>query len=261
MSQPVYDTIGGDYNATRRADPFLAGRISESLRGAESVLDLGCGTGNYTIAMARKGFTMTGVEPSALMLEKAKILTHKIQWINGLAERIPCRDKSFDGVFGTLTMHHWTDIGAAFIEIHRVLKPNGKAVFFTSTPRQMSGYWLNHYFPEMLGKSIRQMPSREKVETAAAHAGFLIKSHETYFIREDLEDHFLYAGKNKPALYFDEGVRAGISSFAALSNSSEVEKGLGRLNDDISSGAFEAVKKRYDNKEGDYLFLKFEKGT
>jgi hypothetical protein len=45
---------------------------------------------------------------------------------------------------GSLTIHHWTDLKSGFSKLNKVLKPNGRIVIFTSTPKQMIGYWLNH---------------------------------------------------------------------------------------------------------------------
>src|SRR5690606_15536203 len=113
----------------------------------------------------------------------------------------------FDGVLASLTMHHWPELRLAFAEISRVLNQNGRVVIFTSTPSQMRGYWLNHYFPQMLQDSIFQMPSLEAVEDSIAGSGLVIESVEKYFIKDDLIDHFLYVGKNRPELYFDKKVR------------------------------------------------------
>jgi len=111
----------------------------------------------------------------------------------------------------------------------------------------------------MLADSILQMPSFENVESAATKAGFLITGTEKYFIQDDLQDHFLYVGKNRPELYFDERVRAGISSFAALSNAAEVKQGLEQLRLDTEFNRFDDVKSKYDNDTGDYLFIILQK--
>jgi len=257
----IYDAIGRDYNATRQADPYLAERMLALLEPAKDrlYLDIGCGTGNYTSVWAKKGFHFYGVDPSERMLNEAKTKSLDVKWLQGTAEQIPVDEAIFSGATGTLTLHHWTDLQKAFRELHRVLLPGSKAVFFTSDPEQMKGYWLNHYFPNMLRQSIEQMPAIEKLEAAATEAGFKLVAKENYFVRNDLKDLFLYCGKDRPEIYFDPAVRQGISSFTALSNAEEVKNGLQHLRDDLDSGKFAEIKSKYENDRGDYLFLVFEK--
>lgn len=253
----LYDEIGENYNNTRQADQFIAETIFKLLNilPNEKILDIGCGTGNYTIAMAEKKMDMVGIEPSSRMLEIAQKRNGSIDWILGQAEEILAEEAAFEGIFGVLTVHHWQNINRAFLELYRVLKENCNIVLFTSTPEQMKGYWLNHYFPKMLEQSILQMPSIDRLKQAAINSGFKAIASEKYFVKNDLKDHFLYVGKNRPELYFEERIRSGISSFAALSNSIEVQNGLQRLNKDIQNGKFEDIRKAYENDNGDYLFV------
>jgi len=257
----LYNTIGLGYNSTRQADPFLAGRLYELLmpKAGGLFLDIGCGTGNYTIALADKCLEFYGLDPSEKMLDIASSKNSKINWLLGHAENIPADSDLFDGVIATLTIHHWKNFEKSLIEINRVLMENGNIVFFTSTPEQMNGYWLNHYFPKMLEDSIVQMPSFKTIKTALDNSGFQITGTEKYFIEDDLKDCFLYAGKNRPELYFDFEIRKGISSFSALANIEEVKQGLVSLTEDLKSGKFKEVQSEYNNDNGDYLFIIAEK--
>jgi len=260
-SNILYDNIGLGYNTTRQADPYITDKLFQFLSpGANKVyLDVGCGTGNYTIALANKGLNFYGVEPSEKMLDIARSRNGKINWLLGQAEQISLNDNLFDGAIATLTIHHWTDINKALKEIHRVLKKDSKILIFTATPEQMKGYWLNHYFPKMLEDSILQMPSFNMISDALAEAGFVITETEKYFIQDDLKDHFLYVGKNRPGLYLDKEIRKGISSFSALANAEEVIRGLSQLESDINLNKFEDIKMEFDNDSGDYLFISAQK--
>ena len=252
-----YDQIGRHYNQTRRADNFLAGRLKYHLAPAvgEKYLDIGCGTGNYTIALSEKGFDFVGIDPSQEMLKKAKLRKSDVEWKEGRADDIPLDDNSVDGITAVLTVHHWDNLSRAFKELTRVLKSSGRIVIFTSTPEQMSEYWLNHYFPQMLEESIDQMPGLEVVETAMINSGFEIVETEKYFVREDIADRFLYSGKHHPERYLSEEFRQGISSFTNLAIETEVEKGLRNLEKDIKTSRIETAISDYGNDEGDYLFL------
>jgi ubiquinone/menaquinone biosynthesis C-methylase UbiE len=256
MENILYNKIGGNYNDTRSADKYILDVISSWLKNGEKILDLGCGTGNYTIAMKQSGFETFGVDPSEKMLKVAQQRNKNIEWCLGVAEKIPYPNNFFDGVFGTLTLHHWENIETAFTEIYRVIKFGGNVIFFTSTAEQMKEYWLNHYFPQMLRHSTKQMPSLKKICNAALKAGFEIQQSEKYFIQNDLQDQFLYVGKNNPELYFNNKIRKGISSFSSLANTSEINYGLEKLRSDLISGEFENIKKNYKTRHGDYLFFK-----
>lgn len=255
--KPKYDTIGIDYNLTRTADRYLTEQLLHHLQPSTGglYLDIGCGTGNYTHALQQKGLDFIGIDPSPLMLEKARIKNSQIDWRLGSAENTELSEGWVDGIIGSLTIHHWTNLKQGFAEMCRILKPSGRIVIFTSTPQQMKGYWLNHYFPKMLADSIEQMPSLAKVSAAMTASGLELLKSQKYSIRPDLEDHFLYCGKHDPERYFNDQIRQGISSFSALSNRSEVESGLAALRKDIDRGKFTEIMQSYENDLGDYLYV------
>ncbi|WP_400077759.1 class I SAM-dependent methyltransferase [Winogradskyella sp. R77965] len=256
-----YNQIGINYNQTRKADPYLTEQLVKHLSPKKQglYLDIGCGTGNYTNVLQEKGFQFIGIDPSIEMLQKAQAKNQNIQWKIGSAEKTDLPQHSIDGIVGTLTIHHWTNLTRAFSELAYILKPDGKIVIFTSTPTQMKGYWLNHYFPKMLEDSITQMPSIEAVENAMKLSNLKISKTETYSIKPNLKDQFLYCGKQNPKLYFDDNIRHGISSFSALANLEEVETGLETLRIDIDSGKIDEIIKSYENDFGDYLYIIGEK--
>ncbi len=252
-----YDSIGKHYNETRMADPFLVERLFYHLspKSDRKYLDIGCGTGNYTIALHRKGVNFVGIDPSTEMLSKAISKDSQVKWKIGHSDNVPSEKEIFDGILATLTIHHWDDLIKSFTELNRSLKQGGRFVIFTSTSDQMKGYWLNHYFPQMLADSMKQMPSYDEIFKCMGIGGFEIIETEKYFVREDLEDRFLYSGKFDPERYLDKEFRRGISSFSDLANRSEVETGLERLENDIGSGTCREVVKNFANDNGDYLFV------
>ncbi len=252
-----YNRIGRNYNNTRKADPYLVERMAHYLNpeSGHTYLDIGCGTGNYTRALSALNGNYIGIDPSELMLEKAKSKTHVISWKIGTAENTGLENECVSGALASLTIHHWPHLQKGFSEIFRVLKPGSILVIFTSSPNQMRGYWLNHYFPGIMESSIKQMPEEKIVKEALVHAGFKVAHTEKYFVHEDLQDLFLYSGKHKPAQYFDAEIRNGISSFADLANRQEVEIGLARLKADMDEGRISEVVRSYNNDEGDYMFI------
>lgn len=252
-----YDQLGIGYNQTRAADPYLTAQLFKHLDPQEGAiyLDIGCGTGNYTSALQEKGLQLIGIDPSERMLEQARAKNAAVDWRLGTAEQTGLETASVDGIVGSLTLHHWTDINAAFKELRRVVKPGGKLVLFLFAPEQVEGYWLNHYFPVMMAGSIQQTPILEAVEAALTAANFSIDAKIPYFIQAGLQDHILYCGKENPAYYFDPAIRRGISSFADLANADEVTAGLANLKKDMETGAVQAIMEQYANDKGDYLHL------
>ncbi|MEH2328461.1 class I SAM-dependent methyltransferase [Nostoc sp.] len=252
----VYEQIGKGYDLTRRADPDIAARLAIKLQinSHSSYLDVGCGTGNYTIALAKHGGVWHGVDQSKQMIDTAKNKNNTVTWQVAQVEALPYADRSFSGGLCTLAIHHFVAIIPAFQEIYRVLA-SGHFVLFTATPEQMSKYWLVEYFPEAIYKSAEQMPSLEKVRYALNEAGFNSVNTEPYFISKNLQDLFLYSGKYHPEIYLDENVRSGISTFALLASADEIAAGCQRLAADINTGRITEIVKKYENNHGDYLFV------
>lgn len=244
-------------NETRKADSYLTSQLLKHLNPNKNglYLDVGCGTGNYSNALQGKGFQFVGIDPSIELLQKALSKNQNIKWKVGSAEKTNLPQHSFDGIIATLTIHHWKNLTRAFSELHYILKPEGNIVIFTSTPQQIKGYWLNHYFPKMMEDSMQQMPTLEAIEEAMHTSGIKMTSTETYSVKPNLEDQFLYCGKQNPELYFDDSIRHGISSFNDLANIKDVKTGLLALKKDIDSGKIDETIKSYDNDFGDYLYI------
>jgi len=255
MSQK-YDLIGFEYDVTRKADPEIARRIYNHLQLIEGALvaDIGCGSGNYTIALQKMGLKMIGTDISSTMVDSAKLKNHEISWIRADACELPVEDSAFKGAISTLVIHHFEELEAPFREAYRVIS-EGRFVIFTSTPEQMRNYWLVEYFPKAMEASCKQMPPLEKVVDALRNVGFSIVGAETFMVQPNLEDFFLYSGKYDPCMYLEAQVRKGISTFASLAFEDEVKEGCFRLKRDIASGKVNDVISEYNSIYGDYMFI------
>jgi ubiquinone/menaquinone biosynthesis C-methylase UbiE len=256
----LYDRIGIGYDSTRRADPYLLSRLLHHLRPHRQghYLDVGSGTGNYTIAMHQEGVRITGIELSSTMLIRARAKNADIAWHNASAFALPFREASFDGATCTFVHHHLRDPVIAFNEVRRVLKLGSRFVILNVTAQQMYHYWLNEYFPGALAKGTA--PYEKFVTTEALIAAeFQIVCEEKYDVKSDLQDLFLYCGKNQPERYLDPRIRAGISTFADAPDQKEIEQGLERLTADIESGRIADVMRSYAWDGGDYMFTIAEK--
>ncbi len=252
----LYNTIGIGYDTTRRADRHIASRLLALLdpQAGHRYLDLACGTGNYTSAIAAAGVRIYGIDVSPVMLAAARVKPGVAGWALGAAESLPFCEGVFGGALCTLAIHHFTDLRRAFTDVARVVG-HGRLVIFTADPEQMKRYWLVEYFPTLMADAIARMPDLPLVTDALRAAGFETISTEIYEVRPNLEDLFIYAGKQRPRLYLDPRIRAGISNFARFENQTEVEAGCARLADDIASGRIDDIIESYRHDGGDYLFV------
>jgi len=255
--EAIYDSIGEGYDTTRKVDPEILSTLSKLLdiKAGKNYLDIACGTGNYTNRISEFGGNWFACDGSEKMLSEAKLKSTDIKWSKRDVSDLRYDSNFFDGAICSLAIHHFPDLARSFCEISRVLKMSSNFVILTSSPTQMKGYWLNHYFPVMMEKSCDQMPSFDVVESVLIQAGFSIQTTEPFFITPELKDFFLYSGKQRPEMYLSHNVRNGISSFHNFCSQSELDQGLEKLQRDITSGNIKSVMESYESKNGDYLFI------
>jgi len=252
----LYDLIGSTYARSRRADPAIAKTLARelSLTPSGAYLDLACGTGNYTVALSGLGGAWSAIDVSEVMLAQARQKSSTIAWVQSSADALPFPSASFDGAICTLAIHHFHDLALPFAEVRRTLH-SGSFVIFTGLAEQMRHYWLCHYFPEMMARSIQKMPSESQIRVALFRSGFKSVTVAPFFVTNDLEDLFLYSGKHRPDVYLDPAVRANISSFVNLAPTAELQDGLARLTAELRSGTFDSVKAHYATNVGDYAYI------
>ncbi len=242
MSSAIYDEIGTGYARHRRADQGVLHALLKilSLPKGSCIAEIGAGTGNYSRAVADEGMKVIAVEPSVVMRGQAAPHAN-VHFVEGVAEHLPLSDNSVDGVFSILAFHHFSEPKKALLEMTRVC-PCGPIVLFTFDPRQIGNSWFTEYFPRVWDACFSFFPPLEQIQHSLQN---LIDRpvHNTVFaLSSDMEDLFAGAAWNRPELYLNEQIRAGISSFA-LADPIEVQEGVLRLRDDLDSG-------QWDKKHG-----------
>lgn len=107
--------------------------LAAAIRPAQ-VLDLGCGAGHVSFALARGGASRVyAYDLSEAMLDvvaaEARTRAHlNIEPRVGSAEQLPFADESIDWVVTRFSAHHWLDLRAALVEAARVLQPGGRLI-------------------------------------------------------------------------------------------------------------------------------------
>lgn len=129
---------------------------------SEHGLDLGCGPGLFTRDLADKTHQLTSFDLSADMLAQVPEVTLKVR---GDSHHLPFEEHRFDWVFSSL-MIQWCEFETVLEQIHRVLKPGGKA--YISTLIQGSLYELAQAWTAVDNdQHIHQYLSMEAVITGA----------------------------------------------------------------------------------------------
>lgn len=138
----------------------------------ETILDLATGTADLAIALAKSNpqAHIIGMDISEKMMEigKEKVKQHglerQIELHLGDAASLPFGDNSFDAVTVGFGVRNFENRKQGLSEIHRVLKPNGRAVILEfSMPeafpmKQLYRLYFKHFLPK-IGRCISKDPS------------------------------------------------------------------------------------------------------
>ncbi|MEM7341643.1 MAG: class I SAM-dependent methyltransferase [Actinomycetota bacterium] len=132
----IYDDLEGD-----RLDLDHYEALVTELE-ATSVLDVGCGTGELSLRLARSGLEVTGVDPAlaSLRVAQAKPGAHRVRWIHGTAPSLPPLALDLAVMTGNVAQVFLTDDdwAATVAAVRAALVPAGSFVFETRDPRDQA---------------------------------------------------------------------------------------------------------------------------
>ncbi len=181
MKRADYSEIAEVYDQARPGDsPHLEWwfkKLAEvgQLGPGRRLVDLGCGTGRWTIPLAeRTDCEAVGLDNSAEMLAKAreKDRQGRVTWVVGDVERLELEPESFDCALMSLMMHHMYDHLTAFRGVYRVLRPMGVFLIRQGTLEQIVNDATHRFWPETVSIDLARTPLRGEIEGWLARAGF-----------------------------------------------------------------------------------------
>lgn len=111
-----YDTL------MARATAFAIAPLLTHLAPGDRVLDVGCGPGALTAAVARRGARVTGVDLAEGMVAEARRRHPELEFLQADAEALPFVDGAFDVALGAFLVNHTPDAEAAVRELRRVAR-------------------------------------------------------------------------------------------------------------------------------------------
>jgi len=156
------------------------------LGNATRVLDVGCGTGRFSILIAERfACPVVGIDPSLPMLAKAKAkCSQGIGLFCGKGEAIPFGEGVFDVCLVSQVIHHFENKPQALTEISRVLCPGGRVGIRISSHAQLHTILDYRFFPSALQIEHDRLPDIQVVKDMLLVAGF--GWMEEYIVRQPL---------------------------------------------------------------------------
>lgn len=156
--------------------------ISKSVpKGSVSeILDLGCGTGRYSNALADFfDATVIAIDPSEKMLAEARRkASPRVRHERASAESLPLPNASVDMVFISMAFHHFDRPDRAAAECRRVLRADGSVCLRAGTIDRIENYAYVEFFPGSRPILNRSLQSQSFIESTFASADFKLVRHE-----------------------------------------------------------------------------------
>jgi ubiquinone/menaquinone biosynthesis C-methylase UbiE len=153
------------------------------------ILDLGCGPGLLSVEILKQipDAIVIGIDPLIKMLLLAQENTKKsgvqiFEPVLGVSEKTPLKDNSIDTIVSRFSLPYWKQPHDSFLEMYRVLKPNGKIVFEA----------LNRNFPKwkLFGIKVGMLLNHAGRDVTKYHADAYALAHT----QEEVEMYFKKSG-------------------------------------------------------------------
>jgi ubiquinone/menaquinone biosynthesis C-methylase UbiE len=138
--RPLFGRVAKGVFGPGMSDERRIARLLLGLSPGDGVLDVACGTGNFSRDFARSvgpDGLVVGIDVSQTMLRRAVADTREmgleqVAYVRGDAQELPFLDQSFDAVCCFAAFHLFPDPMAALDRMTEVLTPGGRLALFTS---------------------------------------------------------------------------------------------------------------------------------
>jgi len=219
----------------------------------QTVLDAGCGTGNYVLPLLDHVRAVWGLELNPGMLAQARRKLEGVAGVrleSGSVLAMPFEDASVDSVALNFVIHHLPvgdggeldGVAQAMRECERVLRPGGAVVIQTVSLAQFrEGFWWAELIPDAVDRAWERYPALSQLSELLRGVGL-----------EPGEEHLLLNEVLQGAAYLDpEGplkaeFRAGDSTWS-LTTVEELAQAQARVRDLIASGDMTAFLQRKED--------------
>lgn len=267
-----YDTSARVYDQTRAAlgvDIILgvltgrAGPLSSL-----SLLDVGCGTGNYLAALHPHVGALTGLEYSPGMLARAQqktVTCERATLVRGSAFALPFAGETFQAALYNQVVHHFDSAGdchdpgafpmlrQALAETFRILAPGGVVLLNHMTQQQLrEGHWWSVLIPDGVARMAARYIALPALRTLLSGSGF-----EYGGAVVPLDEVLQAKGYFDTRGPLDADWRRGDSTWT-LATGEELQTGLERLRELHESGeidAWMAERERLRHQVGQTVFV------
>jgi ubiquinone/menaquinone biosynthesis C-methylase UbiE/DNA-binding transcriptional ArsR family regulator len=164
-SQEFFSSAAGHWDRMRGelfGNSFHLSALAALVERHWVVGDLGCGTGQVSVALAPFVARVVAVDSSAAMLQAARKRLHGFDNIDlrrGELEALPIDDDRLDAATLMLVLHHVPEPGQALGEVARVLKPGGRVLVVDMLPHDRESYrqQMGHVWLGFAEDHIRRM--------------------------------------------------------------------------------------------------------
>ncbi|MEO2265867.1 methyltransferase domain-containing protein [Pseudoalteromonas pernae] len=170
-TQNQFSKAASQYQANARVQASSSSMLLERIgqRDLGVCLDLGAGPGVNSFALQAKSQRYIALDLSAQMLAQ---ITQRSERVCADMDALPFKDNVLDTVFSNFAMQWSQDMNSALAQLHRVLKPGGRA--FLAVVAEHSLHEVKQAFASVGRTAINNFNSLEQLQQMATSSGFTL---------------------------------------------------------------------------------------
>jgi len=256
-----YSRTSASYDTTRPPQGLDVIREALSINTvplkSQTLLDAGCGTGQYTAALINDVAQITAIDLNETMLSAAKKKlcgqtgSGRLVFHQASLEALPIESGSVDAVMVNQVLHHvaddpqndWPAHQQICNEFARVLKPGGTVVINSCSQTQLrSGFWFYHLIPNAVERVCQRTCDPHVLAELLEAAGFS-RAKQTVAPEIVMQDASYFSAEG----VFDPNWRNG-DSIWALATPEELEHALNEARQLAKAGELESFMHHHDAK-------------